>query len=241
MKTTEYILYKIDRLPRGYVFTYNNFCANVKKKEAIIKALNRMVASGKIAKLSKGKFYKQEITPFGELQPSQKQVVKDLLEKDGKTIGYLTGLSIYNELGLSTQVSNVIQIGRSNYSPELKRGKYIVRFVRQKNMITQDNIKHLQLLDTLRFIKTIPDSGLEHVLSRCKTLIIDSDSEHVRSMVRLAKKYPPSTRALLGSILDDLGLADIAEPLRASLNPVTTYRLFNVTELLPTTKDWNFV
>lgn len=241
MKTTEYISYKIDRLPRGYIFTYDNFYGKVKKKEAIIKALNRMVASGKIVKLSRGRFYKQEITPFGELQPSQKQVVKDLLEKDGKTIGYLTGLSIYNELGLSTQVSNVIQIGRSSNSPELKRGKYTVRFIRQKNIITQDNIPQLQLLDALRFIKSIPDSGLERSLTRCIALIFELDNEQIRNIVRLAKKYPPSTRALLGSILEVLGLVDVAEPLRASLNPVTTYRLSNVTELLPTSKDWNFV
>ena len=33
---------------------------NVTNKEAVIKALNRMAASGKIDKLSKGKYYKPE-------------------------------------------------------------------------------------------------------------------------------------------------------------------------------------
>jgi hypothetical protein len=42
-------------LPIGYVFTYVDFGISVDNKEAVIKALNRMVASGKIAKLSKGK------------------------------------------------------------------------------------------------------------------------------------------------------------------------------------------
>lgn len=240
MKVTDYIAYKIDRLPRGYVFTYMDFYTDVNKKEAIIKALNRMAASGKIAKLSKGKFYKQEITPFGELQPSQKQVVKDLLEKDGKIIGYLTGFSMYNEFGLTTQVSNVIQIGRNTNSPELRRGKYTIRFVRQKNVITQDNIPLLQLLDVLRLIKSVPDSGLERSLTRSIALIFELDNEQIRTIVRLAKKYPPSTRALLGSILETLGQTDSAEPLRASLNPVTTYRLGNVTEIVPTAKSWNF-
>lgn len=102
----------INRLPKGYVFTYQDFNVEVKRKEAIIKALNRMVDSGKISKLSKGKYFKLEKTPFGLLQPNQKQIVKDLLDEDGKTVGYLTGYSIYNRLGLTTQVSNVIGLPR---------------------------------------------------------------------------------------------------------------------------------
>ena len=99
LKTTEYVTSIIYRMPKGYVFTYEDFMGEVKKKEAVIKALNRMVESGKIAKLSKGKYYKPEETVFGQLQPDQYQVVKDLLEEDGKVIGYLTGYSIYNKLG----------------------------------------------------------------------------------------------------------------------------------------------
>lgn len=56
MKTTEYIKTKIDRLPKGYVFTYNDFLSDLNNKEAVIKALNRMAIAGKIDKLSKGKF-----------------------------------------------------------------------------------------------------------------------------------------------------------------------------------------
>jgi hypothetical protein len=41
----------------------------VNQKEAVIKALNRMVASGKIAKLSKGKYYKPENTPLATFNP----------------------------------------------------------------------------------------------------------------------------------------------------------------------------
>ena len=93
MSVSRDIVNTIDRLPRGYVFTYGDFDADVRKKEAVIKALNRMAAAGKIAKLSKGRFYKPESTPFGELQPDRRQIVKDLLEENGKITGYLTGLS----------------------------------------------------------------------------------------------------------------------------------------------------
>jgi hypothetical protein len=61
----------------------------VNRKEAIIKALNRLVVSGKIVKLSKGKIYKPETTVFGILQPDQSQVVKDLLEGNSSIAGPL--------------------------------------------------------------------------------------------------------------------------------------------------------
>jgi hypothetical protein len=68
-------------------FTKADFITEVNRKEAIIKALNRLVVSGKLVKLSKGKFYKLKTTVFGALQPDQSQVVKDLLEENGKITG----------------------------------------------------------------------------------------------------------------------------------------------------------
>lgn len=241
MKTTEYVSFKIDRLPRGYVFTHEDFNGGVNKREAIIKALNRMASSGKIVKLSKGKYYKPEVTPFGELQPPQKQIVKDLLEDNGKVTGYLTGYSVFNELGLTTQVSNTIQIGRNWVGPEITRGKYTIRFVRQKNTITVESVPLLQLLDVLRFIKKVPDTTPAQSVKRLQKLISNLSKDDLRTMVRLAQKYPPSTRALLGAIFDDSGITEYAQSLRASLNPITTYKIPDVSKVLPSANSWNIL
>jgi hypothetical protein len=56
VKTSEYIVVTIDRLPKGYVFTYADFVTEVNRREAIIKALNRLAVSGKIIKQAKGFF-----------------------------------------------------------------------------------------------------------------------------------------------------------------------------------------
>ena len=153
MKTADYIAFIIYKLPKGYVFTYSDFTTEVNQKEAVIKALNRMVQAGRIVKLSKGKYYKPEKTSFGNLQPNQAQVVKDLLEENGKITGYLTGYSIYNQLGLTTQVSNTIQIGKNQIRPNFKRKRYTITFIKQKNTITKENIPLLQILDAIRYIK----------------------------------------------------------------------------------------
>lgn len=239
IKTTDYISFTIDRLPKGYVFTYADFITDVNRKEAVIKALNRMVGAGKIAKLSKGRFYKPEISPFGRLQPDQEQVVKDLLSEVGKITGYLTGYSIFNLLGLTTQVSNTIQIGKNQIRPSFKRERYTISFVRQKNTITKENVPLLQILDTIRLIKKVPDATIE---SSCKRLLVILDSLSINeksTVVRLALKYQPGTRALLGALLDEQNANSLSEPLYKSLNPITTYQFTGAEKVLLFAGKWN--
>lgn len=239
MKTTDYINITIDRLPKGYVFTYADFTTTVNKKEAVIKALNRMVVSGKIEKLAKGKYYKPERTPFGNLEPNQFQVVKDLLEDDGKTIGYLTGYSIYNQLGLTTQVSNTIQIAKNEIRPALKRDRYTIKFIKQKNVITKENIPLLQILDAIRYIKKIPDSSVVSTCLRFVSILKTLSEKDTATLVRLAQKYPPATRALLGALLEESGTVQFQETLQKKLNPITKYKLSGVTTALKAADKWN--
>ncbi|MDD2512442.1 MAG: DUF6088 family protein [Proteiniphilum sp.] len=240
MKITDYISLTIDRLPKGYVFTYADFPAEVNQKEAVIKALNRMVAAGKIAKLSKGKYFKPETTPFGNLQPDQSQVVKDLLEENGKTVGYLTGYSIYNSLSLTTQLNNAIQIGKNVVRPAFQRGQYTISFIRQNNIITKENIPLLQILDSIRYIKKIPDTTISKSGKRLSVILMNLSDSEKSTLVRLAMKYPPAARALLGALLDSIQADAITLPLYNSLNPITKYRLPGLKNIFPEADKWNF-
>lgn len=241
MKVSEYVAFTINRYPRGYVFTYADFADEVTQEEAIIKALNRLVKTGKIAKLSKGRYYKPESTLFGELLPDQKQVVKDLLEEDGKVTGYLTGYSIYNQLGLTTQVGNTIQIGKNERRPDCKRERYSISFIRQKNTITKENIPLLQILDAVRYIKKIPDTTIESACRRLSAIIASLAPKDKATLVRLAQKYQPATKALLGAILDEQNEFSLSKPLRKSLNPITKFKLPGVGKALRSAEQWNIL
>ncbi|MDP8078806.1 DUF6088 family protein [Phocoenobacter skyensis] len=230
----------IDRFEMGYVFTYDNF-RELQKQQAVAKALNRLVAKGKIAKLSKGVYFKPEVTPFGVLAPKQEQVVKDLLSDNGKITGYLTGYSIYNQLGLTTQVSNAIQIGKNDIRPTFKRERYTISFVKQKNSITKKNIPLLQLLDAIRYIKKIPDTTIEQSCDRLMSIFKTLDILEISELIRLSLKYPPSTRSLLGVILDEIGYQDITAKLKASLNPLTVYKLPQVRKIFSKSDEWNII
>lgn len=239
MKNTDYVAVRIDRLPKGYVFTYDDFVTEVNAKESIIKTLNRMVVSGKIAKIAKGKFYKPETTIFGNLEPNQYQVVKDLIEQNGKTIGYLTGYSIYNSLGLTTQVGNTIQVGKNEIRPSFKRDRYTISFIKQKNTITKENIPLLQLLDAIRYIKKIPDADIATSCKRFLAILKELPANDKHTLIRLSMKYPPVTRALLGALLEEIGDNQLTTSLQKSLNLITVYKLQGASKILSKAEKWN--
>lgn len=232
---------KIEGLPAGQVFTYKDVLVDANKTEAVIKALNRMAQSGTIGKLAKGKYYRPEVSRFGLLEPGMDEVLKDLLFKDGKRIGYYTGLSVYNRLGLTTQVSFTVQIGRNDFRPAMERGYYRIKFLNQKNEITKESVPALQLLDAIRTINQIPDAHPKFVIKRISSIVKGLSKKEKELLVELALKYPPRTRAILGAILDDIKILKLAETLLESLNPVTTYSIPGAAEALTNGKKWNIL
>lgn len=244
MKTSDFIEDKINRFPKNYVFTYVDFLTEVNKKEAVIKHLNRMVKSGKINKLSKGKYYKPQETVFGTLLPEQYQIVKDFLEDEGrKRIGYITGYSVYNALGFTTQISNVIQIGVQQTRPKLKRGRFTIIFIKQKNTINNENIPLLRLLDLIRFIKKIPDTSIDKSCKRLLVMLKELSDEDKIQIVKLAFKYSPGTRALLGALLSAIQFKDqnLLSQLFESLNPITNYKIAVSKSILPSAVNWYII
>ena len=238
MKVSDLVINKINRFKTGYVFTYDEFNVPVNKVEALKKTLSRLVAAGKIVRISKGQFYKPEKTEFGSLQPQEYQIVKDLLEEKNKIVGYITGISIYNKLGLTTQVSNTIQIGTNIDRKPRKRGKYTIRFIRQKNTITKENTFMLQILDSIRFIKRIPDADVTESCKRIISIFRNFSQEERIAIAKYALKYNPGTKAITGAILDYISEINITDQLYKSINPATDFDLRIGIETLPTKQKW---
>ncbi|MDL2256664.1 DUF6088 family protein [Bacteroidales bacterium OttesenSCG-928-I14] len=229
----------IDKLELGYVFTISDFPMAVEAPKSVSKILNHFVATGYLRKLSKGRFYKPQMSKFGELPPDTYQVVKDLIQKDGKTIGYITGYSAFNDFALTTQVSAILEIGMQKEKKAIVRGIYRIRFIRQENAITKENIPLLRLLDCLRFFKNIPDTTPDNACQRLVYLTKRLDEQEIIRIKKLALKYTPQTIALLGAILETNNPQEDTAMLFKKLNPITVYKLSISETILPTQKKWN--
>jgi hypothetical protein len=191
------------------------------------------------ARLSKGRFYKPQIGKFGELPPDTYQTVKDLLEKDGKQIGYITGYSVFNDLMLTTQVPAILQIGTRREKKAIVRGIYRIRFVLQSNTITKENIQLLRLLDCLRFFKIIPDTTPDKACQRLLYLLKELDEQQTVKIKKLALNYTQQAITLLGAMLETINSQENTSALFKKLNPMTTYKLSISQHILPTQKKWN--
>lgn len=238
MKLTDIIINKINRFPEGYVFTYSDFDIEVKNESLLKVTLYRLVKSGKIERLSKGKFYKPKQGITKKLKPDTYQIVKDLLFAGNKRIGYITGYTIFNNLGLTTQVPNIIQIGTNMDKKEINRGIYKIKFVRQWNNITKKNIPLLQILDCIRFIKKIPDASIEDSFKLIRIQIDKLTIRDKKYLAELSMNYPPSTRSLTGAIFESLGLTELSDRLRNTLKTTTWYKYNISNNLIPNKEKW---
>jgi len=242
MKIIDKIESQIRKIPNGQVFSYTDFDVEAERKDTIVKTLNNFVAKGKITKLTKGKYYKPQITEFGVLLPSSYQIVKDFIEKNGKLIGYLTGYSVYNDLLLTTQIANIMQIGTNQYRRPLERGNYKISFVLQVNKITRANYKLLQILDSVRFVRSIPATTTDEACKRLIQIFKELPVKEQAKITNLALNYTDYVRALCGAMLE-MNNADksLLALLNKSLNGVSTYKLHISENILPTKTKWRIV
>jgi hypothetical protein len=142
-------------------------------------------------------------------------------------------------LNLTTQIGNIIQIGRKDVKPSIKRGKFKIIFIKQKNKISKENIPLLQILDAIRYIKEIPDADIQFLCNRFLNILSELSQKNKTVLIRLALQYSPATRALVGAMLNETGDEELTVNLRNSLNPITNYKLEITKENLSTIEKWN--
>ena len=236
---TDTIKNTISKFADGFVFTAEDFPIPPDKQNTVTKVLNNLVVAGQIRRLCKGRFYKPQMSKFGELPPDTFQTVKDLLEKNGKITGYLTGYSIFNKFRLTTQVPAMLQIAVRKEKKPVVRSNYRISFIIQQNTITKENAPILQLLDCLRFFRNIPDAMPSDICRRLLILFKQLSSEQINTAKRLSVKYPPSTTALLGAILETNNENEDTTVLYKALNHQSSYKLDISTQILFNQKKWH--
>lgn len=238
MVASQLIENKIAGMKPTKIFTIRDLDFPMDWWENVRVKLGRMVKSGLIEKVGKGKYYKPQLSAFGNIGPSPDEMVKDLMYDNGALSGYLTGYTVWNRMGLTSQISNVIIIGTSRRRDALRRGNYEIRFMTQPNRVTSGSIPLLQILDSLKQIKQIPDTTIDQSVRILRKHIANLDARRLPTLVKLARKYPPRVRALLGAILESIGNNDYIGELKQSLNPMSSYEmgLSNLPEM--NLKNW---
>lgn len=228
---------RINKMRAGYIFTSSDFTDIVKDPAVLSRTLRALVKSGKIRKLGKGRFDKPKQTVLGVMPPSVDWMVQEFLMDGKRIIGYMSGQTAFQVLGLSTQISSVYTVGSNTYRRALKRGGYTIRFVLQPNTITRANIPLLQILDAIRFIRQIPACTPEDACVILRGIVRNMQPNERKQLSTLALAYTDYVRAVVGAMLDEVGDTDTAT-LSRSLNVASTYKIGLSDNALPCRKKW---
>jgi len=228
---------RIEEWPDGIIFGYGDLYLANNEYATAAKALERLQKEGLIRKVSKGVFYKPEQTVFGELKPDYGELLRSYLFENGKRVAYETGTSLYNRLGLTTQMAFRIKIASRGKRIRANRGALQTDAVKSYAEVSDSNYGTLGLLDAFKDIKHIPDTSVARVVRRLSAIVKELDEKQTDSLLEYALVYPPRVRALLGAVLEHNGRKGL-EKLKDSLNPLTTFKLGLQDAELPTKSNW---
>ena len=239
MSIAQIIQNTVKAMPAGQIFGYQELPSYAKSPSAVIKAISRLVADKRLERFSKGKFYVPKKGLLGIRKPSDNELIRSMLYKDGRLRGYVTGLSLYNQLGFTTQVPRTITVAYNGGRQEKEFGTIRIKTVVTRIPIQEKDVKLLQYLDALKDIKKILDSDVNLTLKIMRRYLSElSDREQGRLMTLAQNYYSPQVRALVGLLFTSLKLP-VPSSLARSLNPTTIYKLNLDQSKWPMAKEWN--
>jgi len=109
--------------------------------------LKRMADRGEIERLQKGLYCHVKQTVLGKVTPGIDQVLAKILTlQNGARIGYESGASLRNRLGLSTLIPRDIEITTNRYGVKLPESCHI-KLRKPSATVTDGNWRYLQFID----------------------------------------------------------------------------------------------
>jgi hypothetical protein len=157
---TLFITNIIEKIPEGSPIFTNEITSIVVKelhidlnraRKIVNTSLNRLKGTS-IESFRKGIYYKPKLTVFGKSPLNPTQIIsKKYVTHENEIVGYETGASFLQKLGLTTQISkhyyiatNLVKHKGNKIDDELK-----VVLRKPKVSINKNNVKYLQVLDAV--------------------------------------------------------------------------------------------
>lgn len=149
----------IDYLKEEYGLNNPFLLEEIRYEDCTYETIKSMIAAyakeGELRRYSQGVYYFPKTTVLGESIPSFESVInRKFICSNDNIKGYITGMSLLNQVGLTTQVPNVLEVTTNveknkKRTIEIRQRKIIVR--KPTVEITNQNVKYLQFLDLFKY------------------------------------------------------------------------------------------
>lgn len=135
----------------------------------LYKELNKLCDEGKLIRYERGIYYIPTQTVFGpSLLDPNKVIIKKYIRSGSDVYGYYSGITFLNQLRLTTQMPNTIEIYTNNEQSKARDitvGSQEVLVRRARTPITKDNAAVLSFLELMN---TVP---AQFIMDERKTII----------------------------------------------------------------------
>jgi len=226
------------------LFSFDQMVHKDENHSAIAKELSRLYSNGVINRLKPGVYYKPKESRFGNLKPSENDILKYLLFEKGKRIGYVSGMRLYNGLGLTSQVSGVIEVASNESKRSFVLAGLRIRYIKAYGRIDKDDLLLMQLLDVIKDLNRIPDARINESLHLVSQKVVQLSLEKQRELVKVAAKYPARVKALVGAMMAKIWERKPLEKellvnLRKEIVNTSRFQFPIASSILHNTSKWN--
>ena len=186
------------------------------------KTLERMCKKGFLVHLTKGLYYRPKNTRFGTVPISEKDIVDHYI-KDNQ--GIVVGYRLYNQKGLTTQISKRVEI-LSSAVPGKKKNIHNVYVMNINISLTPETIPIIETLEILQNYKSIEDINNTALAAYMKEFAIEYSDEATVYVLK-NRKYKKSTIAFLESFLNHF---QVKNSLNQFLSSLSSYNIPDMKE-----------
>ncbi len=149
--------------------------------------LKRMADNGDIQRIQKGVYCHVKQTVFGVVTPNiDEMMMKSLTIRNGARIGYESGASLLNRIGLTTLLPRSVEITTNQSSAQLPEGCQI-KLKKPPTEITDENWRYLQLIDAA---VNVADSHLDvDDAAQVLQTIVEKQKLDTLTLIFTARRY----------------------------------------------------
>lgn len=165
------------------------------KSTSLRQELKSLTDKGLLRRYDRGIYYLPKMTIFNiEAVPSRNSIIeKKYLKQDNENIGYVSGLGLANQLGLTSQVASVVEIVTNKATKEYKElsiGNVTVIMRKPKITIDSTNYQVLQFLDLIKDINAFLEISKKEAKEKI-LLYIQKTGLLFSTIEKYLKYYPP--------------------------------------------------
>ena len=176
---------------------FNNKLDGTVCEATYYKTLERMSKAGKLNKAAKGVYYLPKNSRFGPVPLSEEDIILAFTkENTGTVVGY----SLYNQLGLTTQIPKITKVLSASLETQTKTIQNVAVFY-SPLWFSREVEYMVHTLDVLQNLGQIQDLNRHALISYCE-IMAETYDQSVFDEVITKQKYSKSTIAFLQSILN---------------------------------------